>query len=213
MPLNQLDLYNMSSDLYNDICYTLTSENGTDKPLKDRQNEFIKNNMSICEEDCDFTQYDNETKKATCSCFTKVTLPLISEIKVDKQKLFDNFKDIRNIANFKMLTCIHLLLDKKNIFKNSANYILILLLILSIVSVFIFCFHNNRKIQDFSINFFIQKNSNNIINISKNNNIKEIIKNKRKREKKYKKNKTKKEKNILKFRQNESKEKKIKKAN
>ena len=69
--------------------------------------------MSICEEDCDFTQYDNETKKATCSCFTKVTLPLISEIKVDKTKLLDNFKDIRNIANFKMLTCIHLLLDKK----------------------------------------------------------------------------------------------------
>jgi hypothetical protein len=50
--------------------------------------------MSICEEDCDFTQYDNETKKAICSCFTKVTLPLISEIKVDKTKLLDNFRDI-----------------------------------------------------------------------------------------------------------------------
>ena len=48
--------YNKSSPLYNDICYTLASENGLDKPLKDRQDDYKKNNISICEEGCDFTQ-------------------------------------------------------------------------------------------------------------------------------------------------------------
>jgi hypothetical protein len=79
--LNEIDKYNKSSDLYNDICYTLTSESGTDKPIKDRQNEFVNNNMSICEEDCDFADYDNKRKKALCSCYAKIKIPLISEIK------------------------------------------------------------------------------------------------------------------------------------
>ena len=38
LPLNQIDEYNASSGLYNDLCYTLTTEKGTDKILKDRQN-------------------------------------------------------------------------------------------------------------------------------------------------------------------------------
>ena len=105
--IDELDKYNKSSGYYNDICYTLTSENGTDITLKDRQNEFKINNMSICEEDCEFTYYDNINKKAICSCFTKIKMPLISEIKVDKQKLLSNFKDIRNIANFQLIKCIH----------------------------------------------------------------------------------------------------------
>ena len=78
----------MSSDLYNDICYIFTSENGTDKPLKDRQNEFINNNMSVCEENCDFYEYDNFAKRAKCSCFTKINFPLISQIKFDKKNYF-----------------------------------------------------------------------------------------------------------------------------
>ena len=112
IPLNEVDKYNMSSGFYNDICYKINSENGVDKTIKERQNEFIKNNLSICEEDCNFNDYDNITKKAVCSCFTKIKLPMISEIKVNKEILFSNFKDIRNIGNFNMLKCINLLFEK-----------------------------------------------------------------------------------------------------
>ena len=79
----------------------------------------------------------------------KIELPLISEIKVDKQKLISNFKDIKNIANFKMLKCLNLLFDKSNIFNNSANYILILLLNLYIISIFSFICYNRIKIKKF----------------------------------------------------------------
>jgi hypothetical protein len=74
--LDELNKYNSSSDLYNDLCYTLTTESGTDKSLKDRQKEFVDNSMSVCEEDCDFIDYDNTTKKAICSCYTKIELIL-----------------------------------------------------------------------------------------------------------------------------------------
>ena len=46
----------------------------TDKPIIDRQNEYKKSNISVCEEDCIFSEYDNLNKKALCSCFTKLKL-------------------------------------------------------------------------------------------------------------------------------------------
>ena len=45
-----LDIYNPKSDYYNDICSKATSECGTDISLKDRRNEFVYNNMSLCED-------------------------------------------------------------------------------------------------------------------------------------------------------------------
>ena len=40
------------------MCSTTTSESGTDISLKDRKNEFINNNMSLCEENCDLIEYN-----------------------------------------------------------------------------------------------------------------------------------------------------------
>ena len=134
--LDDLDLYNSSSGLYNDICNTLTTNSGTDKCLKDRRNEFIDKNLTVCEENCIFIDYDNTTKKAICSCYTKINLPIISEVKINKNLLLSNFKDINNIGNFKMLKCFYLILQKNNIFKNSSNYLILLIILISIVLLF-----------------------------------------------------------------------------
>ena len=98
--------------------------------------------------------------KIICSCFTKLHFPLISEIKVDKEKLYSNFKDIRNIGNFEMLKCIKLFLNKNNIFKNLSNYIMIILFITSIISIFIFIYYDYKKINEFIINYNEDKISN-----------------------------------------------------
>ena len=47
--------------------------------------------------------YDTEVNKAKCSCYTKIKVPYISQIVVNKDQLYSNFKNISNIANFKML--------------------------------------------------------------------------------------------------------------
>ena len=44
---NKVYKYNSSSDYYNDICFSSTTEKGTDIILSDRRNEFIDNNMSL----------------------------------------------------------------------------------------------------------------------------------------------------------------------
>ena len=87
-PLNisvdELDLYNSESDYYSDLCYPYINSKGTDVILNDRQNEYINNNKSLCDENCKFSRYDNVNKRLICSCKVKSNIPIISQIEVDK---------------------------------------------------------------------------------------------------------------------------------
>ena len=46
--------YVPSSEYYNDICTTSTSDSGTDIILSDRKSEYVNNNLSLCESSCTF---------------------------------------------------------------------------------------------------------------------------------------------------------------
>ena len=97
------DKLNTKSGYYNDICYSTTSDKGTDILLKDRQKEFIEKNKTICQDDCDFSNYNFTTKKVNCSCQVE-EMPLTFKLmNINKTKLYKNFIDIKNIANIKLL--------------------------------------------------------------------------------------------------------------
>ena len=83
-----LDKYNPKSEYYQDICAKATSSSGADLNLKDRQNEFVNNNMSLCEENCEFVDYNYTTKKVKCSCDVKLEVPKNFDIKFDKKDYF-----------------------------------------------------------------------------------------------------------------------------
>ena len=112
---------NSSSGYYNDICYATTSNFGTDISLKDRKKEFIEGNKTVCQEDCIFYGYNDSNKKSKCSCKAKESLFNILDLKINKTKLCENFIDIKNIVNFKIMICYKALFNKKGInllFKN-----------------------------------------------------------------------------------------------
>ena len=144
--MDQYNKYDIKSGYYNDICYT-DSFNGIDMTLNDRKNKFIENNMTLCEENCDFQKYDNKIGKAICSCLTKIKMPLISEISFDKNKLKEKFMDFKNIANIKILKCYYLLFNKKSLLKNIGFLSISPLLILYLISIFIFCCKESKKIK------------------------------------------------------------------
>ena len=81
---DDINKYNPKSQYYNDICSKAKSECGSDITLNDRKNEFINNNMSLCEENCDLINYNYETKKVKCSCDMKIKIPILDDIKFDK---------------------------------------------------------------------------------------------------------------------------------
>ena len=114
MPVNNksnLDKLNSSSDYYNDVCYIATSDSGTDITLNDRKSEYPS--IAICQNDCEFIDYNATTKKAKCSCKAKESSSSFADMKINKNKLLDNFKNIKNIINYKLLKCVQVLFFQK----------------------------------------------------------------------------------------------------
>ena len=135
---NDLYLYDPNSDFYNDPCYAYTSKNGTDVSLEDRKKEYIENNMTLCEENCKFKRYDTYTKRALCECNIKINFFMISEITIDKAKLYDNFINLKTVTNLWVMKCYDILLSKKGIINNIGAYIIIIIIILHIIFIILF---------------------------------------------------------------------------
>ena len=82
-----LDKLNSSSGYYNDICYTATSDSGTDITLDNRRNEYIRNNRAVCQENCVFHEYDKENEKVKCSCDLEESSSPFDFKNFDKKKI------------------------------------------------------------------------------------------------------------------------------
>ena len=115
--------YDPSSRYYNDICFTYTTENGTDIILDDRKNKFLKKNMSLCELTCDYEGYNSETKKASCDCEVKINIPLISEIVINTDLLRSKFVDIKKYINLNVMKCYKVLFSNEGLRNNYGSYI------------------------------------------------------------------------------------------
>ncbi len=183
-----IDKLNIKSGYYNDACYKATSDDGTDITLRDRKNEFIDGNKTLCQEDCDFSDYNYTTHKVSCSCQVKVSYSSVDCLNINKTKLLENLKNIKNIANVKILVCYRILFILKSFSMNIGNYIISAILIFHIIALFVFFI---KKVK------LIYRNIGKIISdikqkIDENNLIEDRIKknkNPKKKKKKSKKNK------------------------
>ena len=208
-----LDKLNPTSDYFNSICYTSTSENGTDIPLKDRQKEFKDQNKAVCQEDCKLYSYNYTTRKANCSCKTKEMPLSFADMHINKTKLYQNFLDIKNIANINILICYKNLLEINGIIYNVGSYIIIAILIFHIICFIVFYLKQFNKLKKKIKNItFAIKNKKTMRDIGKNRKKEDKGKNKKERSRNllknndnnknkiksiFKKNKTKKRNNKL----------------
>ena len=90
------DKLNTSDGYYNDKCNKATSDSGTDILLKDRQKEFVEGNKTICQDDCYFHEYDEQTQKANCSCKVIETSSSFANMTINNTKFYENFEDTGN---------------------------------------------------------------------------------------------------------------------
>ena len=99
---------------------------------------------------------------------------------INKTKLYNNFIDIKNIANIKILKCISVLFSKNGIISNIAFFIIVPVVLFHIISIIIFYYKQKKiiknKIKDISFgishwDLIKTENNNNIITqrIKKNN--------------------------------------------
>ena len=142
-----LDIYNPKSGYYNDICYKATSKSGTDITLKDRRNEFVENNMTLCEENCELIEYDYENEKAKCSCDIKTNIPPIKDIKFKKDEFFKSFKDINNIINLNVMKCYKVVFKINGLKKNYGFFIMVSIIIFYFICLLIFVTFSNTQLK------------------------------------------------------------------
>ena len=150
----KIDKYDLNSNYYNDICYTTTTEAGTDIILNDRRDEFLTYNLTICEAECDLISYNDTLEKTTCSCEVKIKIGSFTEIKFDKLILKRRFTNIYSISNFNVMKCSHLVFNKNIIYKNIGFYLITSIIIFGISSLAIFYFKEYNKLKE-SINKII----------------------------------------------------------
>ena len=138
--------YDKNSPYYNDLCASYDSNDGFDMNMDDRKSEYINGNKSLCEENCIFERYEEETAMVHCSCLIKFNFPLVTEITIDKEKLY-KFMDIKMIANFNVLNCWNLLITKEGIMTNLGFYIFIPAFITYFVCLVLFYLKDYNKIK------------------------------------------------------------------
>ena len=115
--LENPELYDKNNPIYSDICHPYTSVDGLDMTLSGKQKEYVNNNKSLCEENCEYIGYDILTKLVQCNCDIKDSSTMISDIKIDKSKLY-NFMSIDKLANFDVLKCVNLIIQKEYLIAN-----------------------------------------------------------------------------------------------
>ena len=127
--------YNPNNDYYNNICFPHTTNKGTDIVLNDRKKEYNYYNMSLCEKNCNFIDYNLKTKKVICQCniYNKTFSSLEDIINIDK--LLNNFIDIESISNLLVMKCYKLLFSKESFLKNIGNYILLPIIVVHIINI------------------------------------------------------------------------------
>ena len=153
--------YDKNSSYYNDICFTYTSEKGTDVILNDRRKEFIRNNMSLCERNCNYRGYDMDSKNAKCDCeivAENSNSDTVSESESDDdENFFNNFINITSISNIEVLNCYKNIFTKDGLIKNCGSYIILTITLIYVISLIYFIIKGYNNFLD-KINIII-KNS------------------------------------------------------
>ena len=163
-----IDKLNSSSGYYKDKCYTATSDSGTDIILKDRQKEYVEGNKTVCQENCDFSDYNHNLQKANCSCKIDDSSTSFIDMNINKTQLYENFGDIRykkEISNLGVTSC-NVLSSKENVESNPGFYLLLFILAIFIIIFIIFSTKGYNLLED-KIDKVIYKKFKNETNNSK----------------------------------------------
>ena len=190
--------YDPNSGYYTDNCYAYTTIDGTDIILNDRKQEFSDNNLSLCENNCNYTGYDSNSKRSSCDCAIKNKMELISEIMDNPDKLSNEFSSESSSSSSSIITmkCTKNLFTKEGLKSNISSYILLIFIFFFTLSIMLFIKCGYPLLNN-DINEIIQNkrkgnkdnsNNNDILGIIKKQNKKGKLKNRKKGQKKNAKN-------------------------
>jgi hypothetical protein len=132
-----IDIFNMSSPFYNDICFQYNSKK--DIALKDRVLEYFPN-ITLCEEGCDLMGINMTTITAICECFYSESKKEDAlKNKVLEESQLGVVEEMISSSNLYVIKCINLVLSTDTIKRGYGGFIILGLIIIDIIFTVIYC--------------------------------------------------------------------------
>ena len=164
-----IDLFDINSEFFNDICYKFNSINNTDVTLETRNNDYYQN-ITLCNISLGAvyisSEYDNTTSIFTYKCAygyfksAAESNELIDEINNKMNKIFTS-------SNIKVITCYSEIFNYSNILKNYGEIICLSVFVIQLFMFFIYMCMGTKPIQKEVDKFLNPQNLNNNINSPK----------------------------------------------
>lgn len=160
-----IDVFNSSDSFFNDICYSYTSENGTDVTLNSRREDYYQEN-NFCEDGCEYNGINYTTLRVICNCEADALQGnSISNGDETKENLLNELKHLKisSVANaFVSNIKINLIIAKcyklffnfgYNIYHNYGFYIIGGLILISLFFFLLFMKNRLKPLMDFLIKY------------------------------------------------------------
>ena len=144
-----IDVFNLSDEFYNDLCYFYESPNNKDICMKDRISYFFPN-ITLCEPGCKNRGVDLDLLKVQCEC----SFNDFMGNKLIDNALGNNLGDvieIINSANIEVLKCIKYIFDNKRMKKCIGGLILSCLLFCKIIVIIIYSVKGINDVKQYVI--------------------------------------------------------------
>ena len=148
-----INIFNISSEFYTDLCYDYSLDTNKDIALQDRIKLFYPN-ISLCDSGCTQTSIDLVNMTANCECefndISSSTKEKTSEGDIILENIFGDILDLYSTSNIAVGKCSNKM--TKSVFKCYGAYIDIGLLILNIIFSIIFYLIDLNKMKIYVYN-------------------------------------------------------------
>ena len=147
------DIFNKSSEFYYDVCSSAYLDE-SDLPLSVRQEDIYPENISLCQNGCEYNGVDLENKRVFCKC--NPILPDENEENNEENDQSDQFIEeveenffiyIIDMINYQIAKCYKLLFDIKNYYLNFGLYIGFFIGFLILILCLDYCFQGKKQIK------------------------------------------------------------------
>ena len=115
------DIYNQNDDFYSDYCCPAYINNN-DVTLKDRNEDFLLKNISICNKNCEYDYTNLTEKRFICTCDIINTNNSNNNSDINNEEKISYSEFFLSFMNYRIITCYDLLLNKKNLINNIGFY-------------------------------------------------------------------------------------------
>ena len=143
-----IDVFNISDEFYNDLCFHFESPNDRDIPLKERIALFYPN-ITLCDKGCENKGVDLETLKVKCICtFNDIMNHDIFTENVYGQSI-EEVVNLISSLNIAVVQCSKDILVEDYFIKSTGAFIFIFIFVSQIICIVIFLINGLYSIRKF----------------------------------------------------------------